>query len=116
MAAEIKDLKTLPPVQFTESALKEIKKLQVAQATTKPLRVGVKNGGCAGFSYIFEFDEPAENDVVYENEGLQIIINAEHEMYIRNLSVDFENGLNNRGFTFTNPNAQSTCGCGTSFA
>ena len=80
------------------------------------LRVGVKGGGCSGMSYILGFDAKKENDAVYEYQGLTFIMEKAHEMYLLGMQIDWVNGLNNRGFTFKNPNASTTCGCGSSFA
>lgn len=103
------------PIKFTSTAISEIKKIKENEAQGKALRVGAKNGGCAGFSYIFEFDVKKENDIFFEFDDIPIIIDKMHLLHIKGVEVDFENGLNNRGFTFINPNANSTCGCGTSF-
>ena len=84
--------------------------------TTQQLRAGVKGGGCSGMSYILGFDHKQENDMEFEIEGISCIMNKAHEIYLYGMQVDWQNGLNNRGFTFTNPNASKTCGCGTSFA
>jgi iron-sulfur cluster assembly accessory protein len=106
------------PVTLTEGAIAEIKRL-IAQDdfdTTQVLRVGVKGGGCSGMSYILGFDHKQENDNEFEIEGIACVMNRSHEMYLYGMQVDWQNGLNNRGFTFSNPNASNTCGCGTSFA
>lgn len=115
MIAEDTTTKNSLPIQFTESALKEIAKL-AANEKGKALRVGVKNGGCSGFSYIFEFDEATESDAIYSMDVCEVVIDKMHLLHLQNVSVHYENGLNNRGFTFTNPNASETCGCGTSFS
>ena len=104
------------PVQFTESAIAELKRIALTIEDHKLLRVGVKGGGCSGMTYVLEHDEKQEGDVEFEINGLRIIMNKAHEMYLLGMSVEFEGGLNSRGFTFKNPNASSTCGCGTSFA
>jgi iron-sulfur cluster assembly protein len=106
------------PITFTEGALAEIKRLMVAEGfdTTQKLRVGVKGGGCSGMSYLLGFDHPEENDNHFETNGISCIIDKAHELYLYGMVVDWQDGLNNRGFTFNNPNASSTCGCGTSFA
>ncbi len=80
------------------------------------LRVGVKGGGCSGFSYILGFDLPKEGDDVYDIDGVKVIMNKAHSIYLLGMEIDFVSGLENRGFTFNNPNATSTCGCGTSFS
>ena len=103
-------------VKISESAHKQILKLKEKETSEKCLRIGAKNGGCSGFSYIFEFDEPKENDIKEVFEGYQVVIDPTQAALILHLQVDYESGLNNRGFIFTNPNAKSTCGCGTSFS
>lgn len=84
--------------------------------TTQSLRLGVKGGGCSGMTYILGFDKKAENDQEFEIEGVHCVMNKAHEIYLAGMQVDWVDGLNNRGFTFQNPNASNTCGCGTSFA
>ena len=83
---------------------------------TQKLRVGVKGGGCSGMTYILGFDHQQDDDHVFEISGISCIMNKAHEMYLYGMEVDWQDGLNNRGFTFKNPNASTTCGCGTSFA
>ena len=109
---------TAAPISFTEGAIKEIQKLLIENNTgeEKFLRIGVKGGGCSGMSYLLAFDRAEENDNIYEIENIKVLMNKAHEMYVVGMEVDFEHGLNSRGFTFTNPNAKSTCGCGTSFS
>ena len=67
-------------------------------------------------SYVLGFDHRKENDVVYEYNGLSYIMERSHELYLYGMEIDWQGGLNSRGFTFRNPNASATCGCGTSFA
>ena len=106
------------PVTLTEGAVKAIKKLMSQEGfdNTQFLRVGVKGGGCSGMTYIMGFDHKKENDNEFEVEGIKCVMNKAHEMYLYGMQIDWEDGLNNRGFTFKNPNASTTCGCGTSFA
>lgn len=106
------------PVTLTGGAVKEIKKLMSMPNfdATQKLRVGVKGGGCSGMSYILGFDKQEDNDKVFEVEGISCIMNKAHELYLAGIEIDWQEGLNNRGFTFSNPNASATCGCGTSFA
>lgn len=106
------------PVTLTEGAIAEIKRLMAQEGfdTTQRLRIGVKGGGCSGMSYILGFDHRQENDNEFEIEGISCVMSPSHEMYLYGMQVDWQNGLNNRGFTFRNPNASNTCGCGTSFA
>ncbi len=105
-------------VKFTANAVAQVIKLieKDIENQSKSLRLGAKNGGCAGFSYIFEFDNKNENDIEEEIEGFTMIVDKTQASMINGLEVDFESGLNNRGFIFTNPNAKTTCGCGTSFS
>ena len=109
---------TTAPVSFTASAIAEVKRLMNEEsfdATTK-LRVGVKGGGCSGMTYVLGFDAQQADDEVYEFEGLSFIMDKSHGLYLYGMQIDWQGGLNSRGFTFNNPNASKTCGCGTSFA
>ena len=106
------------PVTFTAGAVKEIRRLMSEPGfdTTQSLRVGVKGGGCSGMSYILGFDKKADIDKEFEIEAIPCIINKSHELYLAGMEIDWSDALDNRGFTFSNPNASSTCGCGSSFA
>lgn len=106
------------PVKFTDGAIREIIRLgnEASSPEGKWLRVGVKGGGCSGMTYVLNFDERMPGDIVYEMDGFSFIMDPSHEMYLFGMEVHFEGGLNSRGFTFTNPNASKTCGCGTSFS
>jgi iron-sulfur cluster assembly protein len=106
-----------PPVNFTESAISELKNLRETAVTAEEsyLRIGVKGGGCSGMSYLLAFDKKEQNDREFEIEGIPVVMNKAHVMYVLGMIIDWENGLNNRGFTFNNPNAKDTCGCGQSF-
>lgn len=103
------------PVKFTQTAQQEIKRLAKLEADNKVLHIGVKNGGCSGFTYVFEFTEAGPGASIYSLDEVKIAIDSLDLQHIENLEIDYEQGLNNRGFTFTNPNANTTCGCGTSF-
>lgn len=109
---------TAAPVSFTEGAVKELARLMNEDGfdTSQYLRVGVKGGGCSGMSYVLGFDQKEADDETYEINGLQVIMKQAHAIYLLGISINFEDGLNARGFTFNNPNASSTCGCGSSFA
>jgi iron-sulfur cluster assembly accessory protein len=112
------EIMTDSPVTLTEGAIKELKRLLVEDENSvgKWLRIGVKGGGCSGMTYVLSFDEKKDGDEIYEIEGISCVMNPSHEMYLFGMEVDYEGGLNSRGFTFKNPNASKTCGCGTSFA
>ncbi|TDS15911.1 HesB/IscA family protein [Sphingobacterium paludis] len=106
------------PVSLTQGAVNELKKL-IDQQEIGPdfgLRVGVEGGGCSGMSYILGFDQMKEGDSEYSIEGIRIFMNKAHGLYLAGMEIDFKNGLDSRGFTFNNPNATSTCGCGSSFS
>ena len=106
------------PVTFTEGALKELRILQeqpdLGEATY--LRVGVKGGGCSGLSYVLGFDKKEDDDIESEIQGIPVVMKKAHALYLMGMEIDYANGLNARGFIFNNPNASSSCGCGTSFA
>ncbi len=106
------------PLTITPSAFQQLMEIKADQQISDEmgLRVGVKGGGCAGFTYVLGFDQQKENDEVYEYQGLKIFIQKAHLLYLMGTRIDWAEGLNNRGFTFDNPNAQETCGCGTSFS
>lgn len=106
------------PVRFTVSAVTEVKRLMNEPDFDKNnfLRVGVKGGGCSGMTYVLGFDLKTDKDDVFEIEGITCIMEKSHGIYLMGMEVDWQGGLNSRGFTFNNPNASKTCGCGTSFA
>lgn len=106
------------PIKITNGAIKQLKRIYTEQSLTTGhgLRVGIKGGGCSGFSYTLGFDVQKEKDEVYDLEGIKIFMEKAHSMYLLGMEIDWQEGLNNRGFTFNNPNAKETCGCGTSFS
>jgi len=106
------------PVALTGSAINEIRRLMQAPGfdPQQYLRVGVKGGGCSGLSYVLGFDVKEADDEVYEIGGIPVIMKKAHGIYLTGMQVDYQDGLNARGFTFSNPNAGSTCGCGSSFS
>ncbi len=106
-------------IQVTETAAKKIASLR--QEENQPdsafLRVSVKRGGCSGFSYKLEFDhESKENDKTVEMHGQTVVIDTQSMLYLMGMTLDYEGGLNGKGFIFNNPNATKNCGCGSSFA
>jgi len=106
------------PISLTEGALKQLRRIMKEQnvADEYGLRIGVKGGGCSGFSYILGFDVQKEKDEVHEISGLKVFMEKSHGIYLLGMEIDWVEGLNNRGFSFNNPNASSSCGCGTSFS
>ena len=106
------------PVNFTERAISEIKRLMDEPGFdhSQMLRVGVKGGGCSGLTYVLGFDQRSADDDLFETEGLVFLMNKSHGIYLMGMEIDWHDGLNARGFVFNNPNASKTCGCGTSFS
>ena len=81
------------------------------------LRVGVKGGGCSGFSYVLDLTETEkETDEVFEQHGIKVVCDPKSLLYLNGTTVDFKDELMGRGFVFNNPNASTTCGCGSSFS
>ena len=81
------------------------------------VRVSVVSGGCSGLSYKMDFDnESKPNDQVFEDNGVKVVTDLKSFLYLFNTTLEFSGGLNGKGFTFNNPNATRTCGCGESFA
>lgn len=109
---------TKSPVQITESALKQLRRIKQEQNLddSHGLRIGVKGGGCSGFTYVLGFDVTKEKDEIFELDGMKVLMEKAHGIYLIGMEIDWHEGLNNRGFTFNNPNASDTCGCGTSFS
>lgn len=81
------------------------------------VRVGVKSGGCSGLSYELTFDKSQhEDDKIFEDNEVKIVVNKKSYLYLIGTTLEYSGGLNGKGFVFTNPNAQRTCGCGESFS
>ncbi len=106
------------PVTFTPSALEEIRRLMKAEGFNNDhyLRIGVKGGGCTGMTYVLGFETKTDKDELFYIDGIPCIMDSTHGIYLVGMEIDWSGGLNSRGFTFHNPNASKTCGCGTSFA
>jgi iron-sulfur cluster assembly protein len=107
-------------IQLSETAATEIKKIMTEQglpADETRLRVGVKGGGCSGFSYMLDLtEEPVgESDEELESHGVKILVDMKSLLYLDGVEIDFKDEVMGRGFVFKNPNATSTCGCGSSF-
>ena len=107
-------------VTLTEVAANEIKKIIKDQGLPENtrLRVGVKGGGCSGFSYMLDLtEEPAnETDEELESHGITMLVDQKSLLYLSGVEIDFKDEVMGRGFAFKNPNASSTCGCGSSFS
>lgn len=116
------ETRVAPPglVVITDKAATEARRLfegeHAADATKTGLRLGVKGGGCSGLSYSLLFDGAKANDYVIDLEGLPVYVDPKSAIYLKGIVLDFQDGLEGKGFVFSNPNATSTCGCGESFS
>jgi len=104
-------------ITITELAGEKLGEMLAAEENDQMfLRVGVKEGGCSGFSYGMGFDdEEQEGDTLLEVNGLKVAVDAESSKYLRGLVIDYKEAAMSGGFTIENPNATATCGCGSSF-
>lgn len=105
------------PLSISDRAAVEIQRIMETKNIPDGfgLRVGVKGGGCSGMSYILGFDRMRDNDASFDIDGIAVFMDKRHGLYLMGTVVDYHDGLDARGFTFENPNAASTCGCGSSF-
>ena len=108
------------PIHLTETAAREIQTIidqQELDAQNIRLRVGVKGGGCSGFSYLLDLTEQQrDSDEVFEENGIKVVCDPKSYLYLNGTSIDFKDEIMGRGFVFNNPNATSSCGCGSSFS
>jgi iron-sulfur cluster assembly protein len=110
---------TKPGIQLTEAALAHVRALRDQQGKDLCLRVGVRQGGCSGMSYLMEFEDIANarpDDEIFDYEGFKLVCDRKSLLYIYGLVLDYSNAMIGGGFQFTNPNASQSCGCGKSFA
>ena len=111
---------TTPAVMLTERAASEINtiiKQQDLDAEKVCLRVGVKGGGCSGFSYVLDLTETRKDtDEAFDQHGITVVCDPRSLIYLNGTLVDFKDEIMGRGFVFQNPNATSSCGCGSSFS
>jgi iron-sulfur cluster insertion protein len=105
-------------INISDSAVSKITELLAEENNPKlKLRTFVQGGGCSGFQYGFTFDEEVnEDDFVIDKEGMTLLIDAMSMQYLQGATIDYKEDLMNSSFTIVNPNAQSTCGCGSSFS
>jgi iron-sulfur cluster assembly accessory protein len=105
---------------LSETAAGEIQRVITEQQMSENtcLRIGVAGGGCSGFQYALGFDEKIDetNDLVSEQHGIKVLVDKKSELFLDGTTIDFYEGLEKRGFTFENPNAVKSCGCGSSFS
>ena len=107
-------------VTLTEKAAREIQRIRTESKIPDEcvLRVGVRAGGCSGWDYSFNFDDAHDStkDFVSEQHGVKLAVDKRFDLHLDGTEIDFIDDLNRRGFKFNNPNAQKTCGCGSSFS
>ena len=115
---DVQNKVAIHPITLTEGAVRELKRIMTEQNIPEDhgLRIGVKGGGCSGFSYILGFDKQKDKDDTFEIGGISVLMEKSHAIYLLGMEIDWVEGLDNRGFSFNNPNASDTCGCGSSFS
>ncbi|HEY0877670.1 MAG TPA: iron-sulfur cluster insertion protein ErpA [Zeimonas sp.] len=109
---------TMDPLLFTDAAAIKVKSLIDEEGNPElKLRVFVQGGGCSGFQYGFTFDEEtAEDDTVLQKGGVTLLVDAMSLQYLMGAEIDYKDDLDGAQFVIKNPNASSTCGCGSSFS
>lgn len=105
-----------PEIALTPKAVQKIREAFAKQGVTGGLRLGVLGGGCSGLSYQFKFDtKPRANDRVFEYDDVKVFVDPKSILFLKGMTLDYKESLMQSGFVFENPNAQKSCGCGTSF-
>ena len=105
-------------IHISETAAKHVKQFMTVEGREAAvLRVAVKGGGCSGLTYMLDLvDDPPENDKVIEENGMTLCVDKKSYVFLAGTVLDYSDGLNGKGFVFNNPNAKTSCGCGTSFS
>ena len=101
-------------VHLTPAAQEEVRRLLIEEGQPG-LRLGIKGGGCSGLSYDLAFTAEQEGDTIIDFEGFKVFLDRKSTIYLSGITLDFQTGLEGRGFVFQNPQASNTCGCGESF-
>lgn len=103
---------------ITDKAIEQIKVISAKENLdgSKGLRLAVTGGGCSGLSYKIEFSAPKDKDNILMFGEIKVLIDPKSVIYLKDIVLDFKDGLNGKGFSFDNPNAKNTCGCGESFS
>ena len=108
---------TTSPISLTDSAVTKLTALLAEEDAAQALRIAVTGGGCSGFQYALGFDsEEHSDDIVFEQGGVRVIIDETSAEYLAGAVVDFQDGLDGKGFAIENPNSTGSCGCGQSFS
>lgn len=104
-------------IGVTDAVFAQLQTILASQGEDKVLRVAVLGGGCSGFQYKFDLDEnPAEDDIVIEKDGIRVVVDTVSQPFLEGAVIDYKNELIGAHFAVDNPNATSSCGCGTSFS
>ncbi len=107
-------------IQITDAALERIRAAMAKEGISPEqggLRLGVQGGGCSGLSYNIRFDtQPRERDRIFDFSGVRVFVDPKSFIYLHGMTLDWQETLMHRGFVFSNPNAQKSCGCGSSFS
>ncbi len=103
-------------IQVTQKAVQKIRQAFAKEGVSGGLRLGVLGGGCSGLSYQFKFDaRERPTDKIFEFDGVKVLVDPKSMLYLNGMTLDYKESLMQSGFVFENPNAQKSCGCGTSF-
>jgi iron-sulfur cluster assembly protein len=104
-------------IKLTDKAASKVRELLERESGVEPaLRLGIRDGGCSGLTYTLDFDtRKGENDRQFEDKGIRIVVDEGSFLYLAGTELDYRDGLTGAGFTFSNPNAKRSCGCGSSF-
>ncbi len=120
LSVKTADAPKAPPIELTEKAAAEVKRIVAEQNLPEKLylRLRVVGGGCSGFQHKLDLDPQVSDklDETFETHGVPVVIDKRSLLYMSGVKVDFHDDLNKRGFSITNPNAKTTCGCGSSFS
>ena len=103
-------------IDVTDKAQQHVLELIEKEESGKGLRLGVKGGGCSGLSYSITFDTEKERDNIVDFDGFKVLLDPKSAVYLKGITLDYDDSLEGKGFIFVNPNASNTCGCGESFS
>ena len=104
-----------PIINLTDAARSEVRRL-IESEGQPGLRLGIKGGGCSGLSYQLEFTDQRDGDTIIDFDEFKVFLDRKSTIYLRDITLDHQGGLDGRGFVFHNPQASNTCGCGESFS
>jgi iron-sulfur cluster assembly protein len=103
---------TVTPIAAAK--LKEILAREKRDPAIEGMRIGVQGGGCSGMSYVMDLDAPAEGDLIFEKDGVRVMVDPKSMEFLKGTTLDYKEGLMTSGFSITNPNEKGRCGCGES--